>query len=392
MNILHVLRAPVGGLFRHVADLAGGQIARGHSVGIVADSSTGNAPSEEILARLAPKLSLGLSRIPMRRQPSPADVAAVWHVARRIADTGAEIVHGHGAKGGALARLAPARSGIVRAYTPHGGSLHDAVGGRIHIMLERALMRRGNLYLFESAYSHDAFHRKVGKPDGAVRVVHNGVHQAELEPIAPAADATDIVFLGELRGLKGVDVLIDAIAILRRSGCALTATIVGDGPDAAALRAQSAEIGLGDAVKFHAPLPTRRALALGRMVVMPSRAESLPYVILEAAAAGKPLIATHVGGIPEVFAPMAGRLVPPDNAAALAKAITEIVDSPAVAEQATQRLRARIAEVFSVEAMVDAVVSSYHLARAGLAGAQIAHETAQSSSGAAMKGLWPAGS
>ena len=391
MKILHVLRAPIGGLFRHVADLANGQIARGHDVGIIADARTGNGPSEEILARLAPKLALGLSRIPMRRQPHPADIAAVWHVARRIAESGAEVVHGHGAKGGALARLAPAPKGIVRAYTPHGGSLHDTVGNRLHIMLERALMRRGNLYLFESAYSHDAFHRKVGRPDGAVRVVHNGVHQAELEPIAPAEDAADIVFLGELRSLKGVDVLIDAIAALRGKGRSMTATIVGDGPDAAAFKTQAARLGLGDAVSFRGPLPTRRALALGRMLVMPSRAESLPYVVLEAAAAGKPLIATHVGGIPEVFGPMADRLVPPDDAGALAQAIAAMADDPAMAAQASQRLRARIANTFAVEAMVEAIVSAYHQARAGMAGTQWAHDAPPPSSRAEVKGLWPAG-
>jgi len=379
MNILHVLRAPVGGLFRHVVDLAGGQIARGHSVGIIADTRTGNASSEEILARLAPTLAFGLSRIPMRRQPHPADLAAVWHVTRRIAATRADVVHGHGAKGGALARLAPARKGVVRAYTPHGGSLHDAVGSRFHIMLERVLMRRGNLYLFESAYSHDAFHRKIGRPDGAVRIVHNGVHRAEFEPVTPAADATDLVFLGELRTLKGVDVLIDAIAALRREGRLLTTTIVGDGPDAAAFKAQAARLGLGDAVSFRGPLPTRQALALGRIVVMPSRAESLPYVILEAAAAGKPLIATQVGGIREVFGPLADWLVPPDNAGALARAIGELVDSPAVAEQASQALRARIADAFSVEAMIEAVMSSYHQARAGAADIQAARDTLQPS-------------
>ena len=130
MKILHVLRSPVGGLFRHVVDLANGQIERGHEVGIVADSTTGNAMADAVFAELAPKLTLGLTRIPIRRNPHPADLAAVWHVARRIAETGAEVVHGHGAKGGALARLAPAERGLVRAYTPHGGSLHDSVGGQ----------------------------------------------------------------------------------------------------------------------------------------------------------------------------------------------------------------------------------------------------------------------
>jgi glycosyltransferase involved in cell wall biosynthesis len=359
MNIIHVFRAPVGGLFRHVVDLANGQIARGHRVGVIADSLTGSARADEILAALSPKLALGLTRIPMQRQPSPTDIAAVWHVTRWIRQTGAEIIHGHGAKGGALARLAFAPKRTVRGYTPHGGSLHDAVGGKFHIMLERALLRRGNLYLFESAYSHATFSNKIGRPRGTVKVVHNGVSRAEFEPIAPAAGATDIVFLGELRMLKGIDVLIDAIAILRGGGRSLTATVVGDGPDAAALQAQVAALELTEAVHFVSPMPARAAMALGRIMVMPSRAESLPYVVLEAAAAGKPMIATDVGGIPEVYGPLAAVLVPPGDANALARAIMKALDDPAAADRTAQQLRERIAASFSVDTMVDTVLASY---------------------------------
>ena len=106
MNILHVFRAPVGGLFRHVVDLARGQIARGHRVGLIADSRTGGERAEETLAALAPQLALGLTRLPMHRQLNPGDAIAAWHVTRRITQTGAHVVHGHGAKGGAYARLA----------------------------------------------------------------------------------------------------------------------------------------------------------------------------------------------------------------------------------------------------------------------------------------------
>jgi glycosyltransferase involved in cell wall biosynthesis len=274
MKILHVLRSPVGGLFRHVVDLANGQIDRGHDVGIVADSLTGNSLSQRAFAELTPRLKLGLTQIPIRRNPHPADAGAVWHVTRRVAITGAEVVHGHGAKGGALARLALAERGIVRAYTPHGGSLHDGVGGRLHILMERMLKPLGQLYLFESAYSHDVYCQKVGAPPGLVRVVHNGVRRDELEPIPLAPGAADIVYLGELRRLKGVDVLIDAIAQLRREGRAVTAKLVGDGPDRAEFEAKVQVLGLTSAVTFCGPLPTRDALALGRLVVLPSRAES----------------------------------------------------------------------------------------------------------------------
>src|SRR6185312_15439781 len=250
MKILHVLRAPVGGLFRHVADLAGGQIARGHEVGIIADSTSGNALSEAALAALAPKLALGLTRIPIQRNPHPADIAAVWRVARRVHDTGAEIVHGHGAKGGALARLAPCERRIVRVYTPHGGSLHDKVGSTLHLLMERILMPLGKLYLFESAYSHRIYRRKIGAPRAVVRVVHNGIRRDELEPIPLVQGAADIVYLGELRAIKGVDVLVDALAKLRQQGRLLAANLVGDGPDRAALLAKVEQAGLADQIKF----------------------------------------------------------------------------------------------------------------------------------------------
>jgi glycosyltransferase involved in cell wall biosynthesis len=363
MKILHVLRAPVGGLFRHVIDLADGQVARGHEVGIVADSTTGNALSDAAFAKLEPKLALGLSRIPIRRNPHPADLAAIWHVSRRIASTGAEIVHGHGAKGGALARLALTERGIVRAYTPHGGSLHDAVSGKLHLLMEKALKPLGQLYIFESAYSRDVYRRKLGEPSGLVSVVHNGVREDELAPVSDAPSAADIIYLGELRSLKGVDVLIDAIASLRDHGRKLTAKFVGAGGERAALEAKVAALGLAGQIEFCGARPTREALAMGRLVVLPSRAESLPYVVLEAAAAGKPLIATNVGGIPEIFGPDANCLVAPGDVNALASAIVMAFDRPSEARNRADALRARVAEKFSVATMSDFILAAYQQAR-----------------------------
>ena len=363
MKIIHIFRAPIGGLFRHVVDLVNGQVARGHQVGIVADSQTGNARSNEVLTALLPKLGLGLTRIPMQRQLSPADISSLWRVARKIRQLDADVVHGHGAKGGAFARLAPVPKGTLRVYTPHGGSLHDALAGRFYLMLERILMGRGDLYLFESQYSYDMFRRKIGTPRGIARVVYNGVSSAEFEPVGVAGDATDIIFLGELRALKGVDVLIDAIAILRQRGSSLTATIVGEGPDAAIFQAQVERLGLDDAVQFRAAMPARAALALGKIVVFPSRAESMPYVVLEAAAAGKLLIATSVGGVPEIYGPLAGQLILPDSADALAQAITKIIRDPTAASQISKALCARVATGFTVDAMVEAVLDSYRQAQ-----------------------------
>jgi glycosyltransferase involved in cell wall biosynthesis len=312
---------------------------------------------------LEPKLNLGLTRIPIRRNPHPADLAAVWHVARRASVTGAEVLHGHGAKGGALARLAPAGRRIVRAYTPHGGSMHDAVGGKLHLLMEQMLKPLGQLNLFESNYSRDVYRRKVGEPSGVVCVAHNGVRNDELAPIAEAKDAADIVYLGELRSLKGIDVLIDAVAALRDSGRRLTVKLVGEGGERAALEARAAALGLSNEIEFCGARPTRDALAMGWLVVLPSRAESLPYVVLEAAAAGKPLIATDVGGIPEIFGPYADRLIAAGDTAALAHAIGGAVENQAKSLEQAGLLRARIAEKFSVAAMVDSILGAYQQAR-----------------------------
>ncbi len=123
LNILHVFRAPVGGLFRHVLDLTREQTARGHKVGLIADLRTGGTRGEDALRLLEPSLALGLTRVPMRRHASPSDLFVLAHVVRRAAQTQADVVHGHGAKGGAYARLSFGTKRAVRAYTPHGGSL-----------------------------------------------------------------------------------------------------------------------------------------------------------------------------------------------------------------------------------------------------------------------------
>jgi glycosyltransferase involved in cell wall biosynthesis len=361
-----VLRAPVGGLFRHVLDLARGQAERGHRVGIIADATTGGSRAEAALAELSPRLALGISRVPMSRQIGLPDVAAVAHVGRRGAEVGAHVLHGHGAKGGAYARLASGRHAL-RAYTPHGGSLHFGWGsptGLLYLTLERVLIARTDLFLFESAYGRDVFRAKIGDPGARAHVVHNGVTPAEFAPITTDARASDLVFVGELRVLKGVDVLIEAIALLERDGRSLSATIVGDGPDRAAFEAQVRAQKLGERVRFVGAQPARQAFASGRLLVIPSRAESLPYVVLEAAAAGVPLVTTRVGGIPEIFGPDAVELVAPGDPAALAQAIDRALRDPGAKRAVSERLQARVREIFSSDAMTDAVLAAYRAAMA----------------------------
>src|SRR5207237_4176518 len=142
LRILHATRAPVGGIFRHILDLANGQADRGHHVGIVADSLTGGERADAALAAIAPRLKLGVHRLAIRREPVPLD-ALVWaHFARLIRRLKPDVLHGHGAKAGVFIRLKIAPKDTITVYTPHGGSLHyplTSLKGALYSRAERAL-------------------------------------------------------------------------------------------------------------------------------------------------------------------------------------------------------------------------------------------------------------
>lgn len=373
-RILHLFRAPVGGLFRHVLDLAEGQIARGCEVGIVCDAQTGGDRAEAALASIAPRLALGLTRIAMPRPPHPRDLSALSAIAGIVAATRAEVLHGHGSKGGLYARLvsAPKSCDPLRVYTPHGGSFHFPPGSLslgLYMAAERFMARRTHLVLFESAFIAGRFADEIGSVGALVRVVHNGLREEEFVS-APVKGEFDIAYIGEMRMLKGVDTLIDAVGILSREGRTLTLLAVGSGPDEAVLRERALQAGLKDRVTFSGARPIRDVLGRARVLVAPSRKESLPYVVLEAAAAGQPIIATRVGGIPEIFGPEASRLVPPDDPPALAAAIAAMLDAtPEVLARDAASLREIVAAGFSLDRMVDGVLTAYRDAarlRAGM--------------------------
>ena len=367
LRILHVFRSPVGGLFRHVTDVVRGQVARGHQVGLVCDALTGGERASQVLDDIAPELSLGMLRLPMGRQIGASDYFATRAIARRVAEASPDIVHGHGAKGGAFARLAVNAKGPVRAYTPHGGSLlfkPEAILGRFYLTLEKILRSRTDLFVFESAFIERLYRQKVGDPRSLARIVSNGVADAEFADVPLRSDATDILFVGELRHLKGVDLLLASLANLRAKGLALSATIVGDGKARIELQQQAQSLGLKDAVRFLMPMPAREAFALGRIMVVPSRMESFPYIVLEAAAAGKPLIVTRVGGVPDMFGPFANKLIPADNRDALEGAIAQAVNHPDTTKATARLLQDRIRTTFSLSDMVDGGIDAYRAALA----------------------------
>jgi glycosyltransferase involved in cell wall biosynthesis len=362
LRILHAVRAPVGGIFRHILDLANGQADRGHHVGIIADSLTGGERAETALKEIAPRLKLGVHRLAIHREPHPADILVwarfMWLIWRLKPD----VLHGHGAKAGVFIRLRSRTRHNIRVYTPHGGSLHyplDTLKGAIYSRLERALMNSTDLFLFESAFARDTYQRTIGMPKGLVRCVFNGVTADEFDPVVSATDATDVVYVGEFRHIKGADLLIDAVARLRADGKPVTLTLAGDGEEMEALKARVRKLGLTETVRFIGHVKARFGFSKGSLLVVPSRGDSMPYVVIEAAAAGIPMVAANVGGIPEIFGTHADALFAPNNIGAMADAIKIALEDPAAALTRVKSLRERIFLHFSQKAMVEGVLAGY---------------------------------
>jgi glycosyltransferase involved in cell wall biosynthesis len=362
LRILHAVRPPVGGIFRHVLDVASGQADRGHRVGIIADSLTGGERAEAALAEIAPRLALGVHRLPIRREPYPTDLLAWIRLTRLIRSLKPDVLHGHGAKAGAFVRMRPRSKATIRVYTPHGGSLHyppNSLKGALYSRLERALMNRTELFLFESVFARDTYQRIVGTPTGLMRCVFNGVNANEFDPVATAADATDIVYVGEFRHIKGADLLVDALARLRADGKPVTLTLAGDGEETDTLKAQIQRLGLTDAVRLVGHVKPRYGFSQGRLLVVPSRGDSMPYVVIEAAAAGIPMVAAKVGGIPEIFGPHIDALFAANTVGTMADAIETAIDNPAAALERARSLRERIFLHFSQKTMVEGVLAGY---------------------------------
>ena len=362
LRILHAVRAPVGGIFRHILDLAVGQAERGHSVGILADSLTGGDRAETALKEIAPKLKLGVYRLAMRREPHPIDSVTALHFLRLARSLKLDVLHGHGAKAGAFVRMKRKSKNAIRVYTPHGGSLHYPPGtlkGNVYARMERALMNRTELFLFESGFARDTYQRVIGKPAGLVRCVFNGVTASEFDPVPLAEDATDIVYVGEFREIKGADLLIQAVARLRADGKPVTLTLAGDGEETEKLKTLIGSLNLGDAVRFIGHVKARFGFSKGKLLVVPSRGDSMPYVVIEAAAAGVPLIAAHVGGIPEILGPHNDGLFVANSIGAMADAIETALNDMDKTRERARELRERVFMHFSQKAMVDGVLNGY---------------------------------
>ncbi len=360
-----VLRAPLGGLYRHVMDLTEALSMRGHQVGIVMDSKLSDAQTGERLRALSTPPLLGVHRMPISRLLGAHDISATLKI-RKIADQHeVDVLHGHGAKGGFNARMARWGSKKrIAAYTPHGGVLNyerSSLIGRTLRTIEKIVLPLTDAMIFESEFVRTSFVEQIGPVPRLGPVILNGLDRSEFEPLDLELAEFDFSFVGELRAVKGTSHLLDALAGVRRpDGSPATLLIGGGGPEESNIRAQIKKLGLGERVTLAGVQPAREVFARAHYVVMPSLAESLPYVALEAAAAQKPLIATDVGGVKEIFGPTASHLLPAADADALQKAMQAYLDRP---ETALEEMRQRLDWIksnFSMDRMTDTIENTYY--------------------------------
>ncbi|MDO6963793.1 glycosyltransferase family 4 protein [Rhizobium alvei] len=337
LRILHCFRSPVGGIFRHVRDLAVEQSRAGHSVGILCDSSTGGAHEDKLFQSIMPHLKLGLTRMPIDRSISLRDAPVFWRGYKEIRSLRPDVLHGHGAKGGAMARLAGTalrvnRYRVSRLYSPHGGSLHfspNALSGKAVFWLEWMQMALSDALVFVCAFERNTFAAKVGRIRVRNEVIYNGVGEADFEPLQTDPEAVDFLYVGMLRDLKGPDVFIEAFAKTeRRLGRPLRGMMIGDGPQEQKYLDMMTRLGLGRRISMFPAMNIRDAFQLTRAVVVPSRAESMPYIVLEALAARKTVIASDVGGISEVLGSDSQALVPAGDSDRMSKAMADSMTEP----------------------------------------------------------------
>jgi glycosyltransferase involved in cell wall biosynthesis len=326
---------------------------------MLCDSEGGGDMARQLLSDSEKYCRLGIRRKPISRMPGVGDVAGIRHTLAMARDIKADVIHGHGAKGGLYARLAGKRLGIASLYTPHGGSLYydwSSRAGKMFLSTEWALARIVDAQSFVCAFERDRFMDLLGHPKSRNIVAYNGLWGEEFETLVPDANAADVVLMGDMRPVKGVDILLEALALLN-SRQRVSAHIVGDGPDMSTFQALATRLNLDGQVKFLGRLPTKEALRKGRLLVMPSRHESFPYTVLEALAGQVPIITSRVGGIGEALPDhlMLKQLDPPT----LADKIHERLAPGAHAAEEAVTLREMAKKRFSAERMTDDILAFY---------------------------------
>jgi glycosyltransferase involved in cell wall biosynthesis len=333
-----------GGTARHVALLAAGCRDAGLEVSVLAPAAT--------LRRL--RTSAAVVPLAIRDRPRPLrDAGTVARLRSWLTAWRPDVVHAHGVRAGALAALAiglirqPARPALV--VTVHNVPPQGRAASLVHRALERSCARRADLVLCASA---DLTARLRTRGAAAVEQVDVTAPLSQAPTAAEVAAARAemseggrpvVLAVGRLAAQKGLDVLVAAAARWRHRDPRPVTVIVGDGPLAGPLRAQAARQADGDVRQLGARDDVPALLAAADVVVVPSRWEARALIVQEAMQAGRPIVATRVGGIPALTGADGAVLVPPDDPVELAAAVTALLDDPDRAALLGKAARARAA-------------------------------------------------
>jgi glycosyltransferase involved in cell wall biosynthesis len=293
----------------------------------------------------------------------------VAHAARRMQAEGVAHVHCHFSSHPALAGFVIRRlTGIGFSFTAHGSDLHVDR----HMLCEK--VREASFVVAISAYNRDLIVRDCGGRVPEVTVIHCGVDTELFRPCAGRGGVSRlrIVCVGTLHEVKGQRVLVEACRLLRNEGVELECRLVGAGEDASTLVRLIGDLGLDDAIRMDGAVTRPQLVELLREVdvlAAPSvptargKREGIPVVLMEAMAAGVPVVASNVSGIPELVEDgSTGLLVPPGDARALADALRRVHDEPDLARRLATRAREKVERDFDLEKSAAALVERFHAA------------------------------
>jgi glycosyltransferase involved in cell wall biosynthesis len=302
-------------------------------------------------------------------KPSPRALAETVDAIRA---SHAELVHTHGGTAGLYGRLAARWVGGVRTvHTYHGiHYLHDQRPAKrlVRRAIDRFLLRWTDEVICVAHNDKElALGEKLALPDH-VSVIHNGIDIAGFdtrrtgeERLAQRNGEFIVGTVGRLHEQKGHIFLLQAAALIRQAHPQVRFRIIGDGPLRPALEARARELGVGEAVEF---LGARDDIAEQMrdfdVFVLPSLWEGLPYVLLEAMAAGLPIVTTDFRGVREVISDGSEAIVVPTrNAEALADAIAELMRDRALWVERGAKGAQVVRERFSLDAMVEQTLKVY---------------------------------
>jgi glycosyltransferase involved in cell wall biosynthesis len=365
-RILLVMEATNGGVARHVIDLALGLAGRGHDVHVIYSPLRADY---QMLAPLINDTRITTTEIAIRRNPGLRDFGALLAIRRYIAAHGPfDIVHGHSTKG-ALGCIAALGKRIGRVYTAHGMRSIDprlkALPRFVIGTIERLIMRLGHLVIPVSTFE-EAHCISIGVARKRLRVVNNGVGPAPgVDRAAVRArlglgeGQVAVGYAGRLSSEKGPDRLIDAFHDAAEDKPEARLVMIGYGPLEAALKRQAADLGLADRIIWVNEGNGRGLMPAFDVYALPSAYEGMPFALLEAVAAGLPIVATDVGGARTVIEEREnGYVVANWDRAAFAGRIKELIADAALRERMAAASRSR-AGAFSLERMVDETLAVY---------------------------------